>query len=170
MFVSIIQKLFFCPLQTPPSILLQKHVRILRLRSPLKVSYLVPVFLFVGPLGQYVMLYFLIRDIVLPKATGLVQHGEEKAVGKPLCNFPVLKGVYKQEGKQLCTWADSDRTRGNGFKVKEERLRLDIRGTFCTQRVVEALALLPIEVWVPHPWRCRLIWWGGNQPVALGGL
>lgn len=42
-------------------------------------------------------------------------------------------------------------------------------GNSYTQWVVRPLALLPIEVWVPHPWRCRLIWSGGNQPVALGG-
>ena len=30
-----------------------------------------------------------------------------------------LKGVYKQEGEQLFTWSNSDRTRGNGFKLKD---------------------------------------------------
>jgi len=29
-----------------------------------------------------------------------------------------LKGAYKQEGEQLFTWSDSDRMRGNGFKLK----------------------------------------------------
>ena len=32
--------------------------------------------------------------------------------------FQYLKGAYKQEGDLLFTWSDSDRTRGNGFKLK----------------------------------------------------
>ena len=34
--------------------------------------------------------------------------------------FQYLKGVYKREGKQLFTWIDSDRTRGNDFKLRQE--------------------------------------------------
>ena len=51
--------------------------------------------------------------------------------------FQYLKGVYKQEGGQLFTRADSGRTRGNGFKVRQGRFRLDIRKEFFTQRVVK---------------------------------
>jgi len=32
--------------------------------------------------------------------------------------FQYVKGAYKQEGEQLFTWSNSDRTRGNGFKLK----------------------------------------------------
>ena len=42
-------------------------------------------------------------------------------------NRRYLKGAYKQEGDQLFTWSGSDRTRGNGFKLKEGKFRLDVR-------------------------------------------
>ena len=36
-----------------------------------------------------------------------------------------LKGDYKQEGNKLFTRVDSNRTRESGFKLKEERFRVD---------------------------------------------
>jgi len=41
--------------------------------------------------------------------------------------FQYLKGSYRREGNRLFSRVCHDRTRGNGFKLKEGRFRLDIR-------------------------------------------
>ena len=42
--------------------------------------------------------------------------------------FWYVKGAHKQEGSQCFERVDNGRTRGNGLKLKEGRLRLDVRG------------------------------------------
>ena len=56
--------------------------------------------------------------------------------GDLIVAFQYLKGAYKQEGERLSMRVDSDRTRGNGFKLRQGKLRLDIRRKFFTQREV----------------------------------
>ena len=93
--------------------------------------------------------------------------------------FQYLKRVYKQEGEWLFTRVDSDRTRENGLKLRQERFRLDIRRKFFTQRVVSHWNRLPKEV-VDAPsleaFKARLdvalgspVWWLVTLHIA-GGL
>jgi len=50
--------------------------------------------------------------------------------------YQYLKAAYKQEGSQLFERADNSRIRGNGYKLREGRFRLDVRGKSFTIRVV----------------------------------
>jgi len=47
---------------------------------------------------------------------------KRKLQGDLMAAFQYLKGAYEQEGDQLFTQSDNDRTRGSSFKLKDEDL------------------------------------------------
>jgi len=56
--------------------------------------------------------------------------------GDLVAAFQCLKGSYRKEGDRLFNRAHCDRTRGNGFKLREGRFRVDIRKKSFTVTVV----------------------------------
>jgi len=51
--------------------------------------------------------------------------------------FHGLKGAYNKDGDKLFSRACCDKTRSNGFTLKEGRFRLNIRKEFFTRSVVK---------------------------------
>ena len=60
--------------------------------------------------------------------------------------FTYLKGSNRKKGDRLFSRVCCYRTRGNGFKIKEGRFRLDIRKKYFTVRMVRHWNRLPSDI------------------------
>lgn len=73
---------------------------------------------------------------------------------KTLYHLPVTEGSCTKVREGLLTRACSDKTRENGFKLSEGRLRSHYRKKLFTVGTMGCWNSSPRELWMPHPRKC----------------
>jgi len=77
---------------------------------------------------------------------GLFNLKKRRLRGDLMNAYEYLKCGYKEDGARLLPVVPSDRTRGNGHKMKDRKFHLNMRKNFFTLRVTEPWNRLPREV------------------------
>jgi len=78
---------------------------------------------------------------------GLLCLEKRRLQGDLIAAFQYLKGANRKDGENIFNNACCDRPRSNGFELREDRFRLDIRKTFFATRVMKHWHRFPREEW-----------------------
>ena len=97
-----------------------------------------------------------LSEQTLPLEVGSSAWRRERLQGNHVVAFQYLKGTYKKERDNLFSKTCGDRTRSNGFKLREGTFRLDIRKKLVTTRVVNKLPRVVVEASSLETFKVRL--------------